>query len=159
MGYSQCNMSETAQSFQFHFLHQKTRDSVFFISPISPFGNMLNTWWLCVILQYHSISHGFCPHAIDGVICCDIQYHTISRWVSDNCISRDIVIMISQKTIWKSVSLLHLPENHYQSVSYRWNRGFTSVSPFPRMSSPYFSVCKRYLIEEWLGPNHSAKAY
>ena len=67
------------------------------ISPISPLSNMLNTWWLYVILQYHSISHGFCRHAIDGVICCDIQYHTISRWVSDNCISRDIVIMISQK--------------------------------------------------------------
>ena len=27
------------------------------------------------------------------------------------------------------------------------------------MSSPYSSVCKRCLIEEWLGSNHSAKAY
>ena len=67
---------------------------------------MLNTWWLYVILQYHSISHAFCCHTIKRtlvsllfghVICCDIQYHTISRWVSDICISRDIVIMISQK--------------------------------------------------------------
>ena len=31
-----------------------------------------------------------------------------------------------------------------------------SVSPFLRMSTPYSSVCKRCLIEEWLDPNHSA---
>ena len=59
--------------------------------------------------------------------------------------------------MWESVSLLHLPENHKYSEWCRWNHGFTLVSPFPRMSSPYSSVCKRCLIAEWLGSNHSAK--
>ena len=104
----QRDVSETALSFQFHILHSfiGEKKHLIIISPISPFCNMLNTWWLCVILnitQYHSISHAFCRQTINGllslligrVICCDIQYHTISRWVSDNWINRDIVILIS----------------------------------------------------------------
>ena len=81
---------------------------------------MLNTWWLCVILnitQYHSISHAFCQQTINGllslligrVICCDIQYHTISRWVSDNWINRDIVILISYKNNYYCPLNLFLP--------------------------------------------------
>ena len=127
---------------------------------------MLNTWWLCVILQYHSISHAFCRHTING-----IPFHYLDVWYAVILISHYFSLGIRLlyklwycdndfiKTMWKSVSLLHLPENHWCSKTCRWNRGFTSVSLIPLMSPPYSSVCKRCLIEEWLDPNHSAKAY
>ena len=35
---------------------------------ISLFSNMLNTWWLRVILQYHSISHVICRHTKNGLL-------------------------------------------------------------------------------------------
>ena len=145
---------------------QTISNCLIIISPISPFSNMLNTWWLCVILQYHSISHAFCRHTING-----IPFHYLDVWYAVILISHYFSLGIRLlyklwycdndfiKTMWKSVSLLHLPENHWCSKTCRWNRGFTSVSLIPLMSPPYSSVCKRCLIEEWLGPNHSAKAY
>ena len=101
-----CKWNCTITSVSYPSLFHRRKKHLIIISPISPFCNMLNTWWLCVILnitQYHSISHAFCQQTINGllslligrVICCDIQYHTISRWVSDNWINRDIVILIS----------------------------------------------------------------
>ena len=145
---------------------QSISNCLIIISPISPFSNMLNTWWLCVILQYHSISHAFCRHTING-----IPFHYLDVWYAVILISHYFSLGIRLlyklwycdndfiKTMWKSVSLLHLPENHWCSKTCRWNRGCTSVSPLQWMPSPYSSVCKRCLIEEWLDPNHSAKAY
>ena len=54
---------------------QTISNCLIIISPISPFSNMLNTWWLCVILQYHSISHAFCRHTING-----IPFHYLDVW-------------------------------------------------------------------------------
>ena len=159
---------------------------------------MLNTWWLCVILQYHSISHAFCRHTTNG-----ITFHYLDVWYAVILISHYFSLGIRLlyklwycdndfiKTMWKSVSLLHLPENHWCSKTCRWNRACTLVSspsllvaipsnhPIWRRGLISISVSevivpsligrggggslyllgKKPLFEEWLGPNHSAKAY
>ena len=52
---------------------------------------------------------------------------------------------------WYSVSPVSLSANCWLSCVCRWNCSFTPVS--------LFLSCKRYLIHEWLGPNHFPKAY